>query len=111
MTTTNRVTATIANVFAMTGAVRLYDMRGDLSLEDRVEITTQPERSRLRCRDIMTRDLAVATRDTTLSEVARMMKQEDTGVIPVVEYDAQAGNGRSEGPKENMKAAITRAAN
>jgi CBS domain-containing protein len=43
----------------------------------------------------MTRDLAVATRDTTLPEVALMMKQEDTGVIPVVEYDAQ-GNGRTE---------------
>src|ERR1044072_2680523 len=55
-----------------------------------------PERSRLRCRDIMTRDLAVATRDTTLPEVALMMKQEDTGVIPVVEYDAQSGNGRTE---------------
>jgi CBS domain-containing protein len=39
----------------------------------------------------MTRDLAVATRDTTLREVALMMKQEDTGVIPVVDYD---GNGR-----------------
>jgi CBS domain-containing protein len=39
----------------------------------------------------MTRDLAVATRDTTVREVALMMKQEDTGVIPVVDYD---GNGR-----------------
>jgi CBS domain-containing protein len=38
----------------------------------------------------MTRDLAVATRDSTLREVALMMKQEDTGVIPVVDYD---GNG------------------
>lgn len=53
------------------------------------------ERSRLRCRDIMTRDLAVATRDTTLPEIALMMKQEDTGVIPVVEYDVQ-GNGREQ---------------
>ncbi len=55
-----------------------------------------PERSRLRCRDIMTRDLAVATRDTTLPEVALMMKQEDTGVIPVVEYDTHSGNGKTE---------------
>ena len=55
---------------------------------------TRPEtRSRLRCRDIMTRDLAVATRDTTLREVAIMMKQEDTGVIPVVDYDGN-GNGK-----------------
>ena len=54
-----------------------------------------PERSRLRCRDIMTRDLVVATRDTLLREVAEMMKQEDTGVIPVVEYPTTAGNGRT----------------
>ena len=50
-------------------------------------------RSRLRCRDIMTRDLAVATRDATLREVGIMMKQEDTGVIPVVDYDGN-GNGK-----------------
>jgi CBS domain-containing protein len=42
-------------------------------------------RSHLRCRDIMTRDVTVAHRDTSLEEVARLMKQEDTGVIPVVE--------------------------
>jgi CBS domain-containing protein len=33
----------------------------------------------------MTRDVTVAARDTTLEEVARMMRDEDTGVIPVVE--------------------------
>jgi CBS domain-containing protein len=44
-----------------------------------------PSRSHLRCRDIMTRDVTVAMRDTTLEEVARMMRDEDTGVIPVVE--------------------------
>ncbi len=42
-------------------------------------------RSHVRCRDIMTRDVTVAMRDTTLEEVARMMRDEDTGVIPVVE--------------------------
>jgi CBS domain-containing protein len=42
-------------------------------------------RSHLRCRDIMTRDVTVAGRETTLEEVARMMRDEDTGVIPVVE--------------------------
>ena len=42
-------------------------------------------RSHLRCRDIMTRDVTVAARATTLEEVARMMRDEDTGVIPVVE--------------------------
>src|SRR5919202_1406664 len=44
-------------------------------------------RSHLRCRDIMTRDVTVATRATTLGEVAKMMRDEDTGVIPVVEQD------------------------
>jgi len=79
----------------------LYDVRGDLSTnrwrerEYRGSERTA-ERSRLRCRDIMTRDLAVATRDTAVVEVALMMKQEDTGVIPVVEYDVTPGNGRSE---------------
>lgn len=42
-------------------------------------------RSHVRCRDIMTRDVTVATRATTLQEVAKMMKDEDTGVIPVVD--------------------------
>jgi CBS domain-containing protein len=44
-----------------------------------------PTRSHMRCRDIMTRDVTVAGRATTLEEVARMMRDEDTGVIPVVE--------------------------
>jgi len=43
----------------------------------------------------MTRDLVVATRDTTLREVARMMKEEDTGVIPVVDYEVPGGNGKT----------------
>jgi CBS domain-containing protein len=56
----------------------------------------------VRCRDIMTRDVTVATRETTLQEVAAMMRDEDTGVIPVVErQDAQsteaaAGDGRND---------------
>ncbi len=43
-------------------------------------------RSHVRCRDIMTRDVTVATRNNTLQEVASMMRNEDTGVIPVVEH-------------------------
>ncbi len=82
----------------------LDDVRGDISggrWRDREHYAA--DRSRLRCRDIMTRDLIVATRDTTLVEVARMMKQEDVGVIPVVEYDVPAGNGRSENPDRNYE--------
>jgi CBS domain-containing protein len=71
----------------------LYDIRGDLSPRYSTRSHAQT-RSRLRCRDIMTRDLAVATRDTTPREVAIMMKQEDTGVIPVVDYDANGGENR-----------------
>lgn len=72
----------------------LEEIRGDLSTgRDRERYGA--ERSRLRCRDVMTTDLAVATRDTRLAQVALMMKQEDTGVIPVVEYDVMGGNGRT----------------
>ena len=83
------------------GRSSLFDIRGDLgrSRDYSRDYRREPERSRLRCRDIMTRDLAVATRDTTQVEVARMMKQEDTGVIPVVDYDTPSGNGRTEGEK------------
>src|SRR5689334_7466713 len=73
----------------------LYDIRGDLGTGQQRDRYTA-ERSRLRCRDIMTKDLAVATRDTRLVQVALMMKQEDTGVIPVVDYDVMSGNGRSD---------------
>src|SRR5690349_10809044 len=73
----------------------LYDIRGDLGTGRQRDRYTA-ERSRLRCRDIMTKDLAVATRDTRLVQVALMMKQEDTGVIPVVDYDVMSGNGRAD---------------
>ena len=81
----------------------LYEGRGDLGTGRWRDREYAPERSRLRCRDIMTRELVVATRDTTVVEVSRMMKQEDVGVIPVVEYDAPAGNGRSEGAERNYQ--------
>ncbi len=74
----------------------LYDIRGDLGTGRWGGEQRSTDRSRLRCRDIMTRDLAVANRDTMISEVALLMKQEDTGVIPVVEYDVRPGNGNAE---------------
>lgn len=79
----------------------LYDLRGDVSPRYAPRQYAEP-RSRLRCRDIMTRDLAVATRDTTLREVAMMMKQEDTGVIPIVDYDAN-GNGKARADERNYE--------
>jgi CBS domain-containing protein len=71
----------------------LDEIRGDLGT-GRGRDRYTAERSRLRCRDIMTKDLAVAMRQTPITQVALMMKQEDTGVIPVVDYDT-VGNGRS----------------
>ena len=72
----------------------LDDLRGDLSTRRRDD-RYGSDRSRLRCREIMTKDLAVAQKDTPVTQVALMMKQEDTGVIPVVEYDVMGGNGRT----------------
>jgi CBS domain-containing protein len=55
-------------------------------------------RSHVRCRDIMTRDVTVATRETSLLDVAAMMRDEDTGVIPVVErYDTESKEGNGSG--------------
>lgn len=66
---------------------------GDMDYQPRSRYGEAAARSRLRVRDIMTRNLAVATRDTSLHDVARMMKEEDTGVIPVVEFRSKGGNG------------------
>ena len=44
-------------------------------------------KTRLRCRDIMTKNLTTAAREMTLQAVARMMKDGDFGVLPVVEKD------------------------
>ncbi|MFL6211157.1 MAG: CBS domain-containing protein [Pyrinomonadaceae bacterium] len=64
-------------------------------------------RSHVRCRDIMTRDVTVATRVTTLGEVAKLMRDEDTGVIPVVELDDASlleGNGKAQdAPRVNNR--------
>ncbi len=63
-------------------------------------------RSHVRCRDIMTRDVTVATRDTTLQEVAVLMRDEDTGVIPVVEpVDATVRAGQTDDSRRNERGA------
>lgn len=76
-----------------------YENRRPERFDDRFVERRPPARSRLRCRDIMTRDVTVAWRETTLREVAAMMRDDDTGVIPVVEQmnvdaqDADSGAG------------------
>lgn len=42
-------------------------------------------RARMRCSEIMTRDVKTATRDMQLREVAVMMREGDVGSVPVVE--------------------------
>jgi CBS domain-containing protein len=45
----------------------------------------------MKVRDIMTSDVVTAGADTTLEEIATMMKSEDTGAIPVVEENELLG--------------------
>lgn len=54
--------------------------------------TRGPMRSHLRCRDIMTRDVITCFRTTPIHEVARLMRDEDIGSLPVL-----ADDGRLEG--------------
>lgn len=70
---------------------------GGGSARGRGEARRGATRSHVRCRDIMTRDVTVATRDTTLEDVARLMKNEDTGVIPVVDRGETPANTSSMG--------------
>lgn len=51
-----------------------------------------PQRSHLRCRDIMTRNVTTCRRDTPIAQVARIMRDEDIGAVPVI-----AGDGKLEG--------------
>src|SRR5205085_11604100 len=56
-------------------------------------------RAHVRSGDIMTRDVTVGTRATTLAEVAKLRRDEDTGVIPVVEIGEAAmleGDGKAQ---------------
>lgn len=43
------------------------------------------ENARRRCREIMTRNVKTASREMTLTEVARLMREGDMGAMPVVE--------------------------
>lgn len=45
----------------------------------------------MRVREIMTKDVATATLDSTVEDVAAMMKEDDTGAIPVLDDGELAG--------------------
>jgi CBS domain-containing protein len=76
--------------------------RDEASYQPAYRYDERLSRSRLRVRDIMTRELAVATSDTTLRVVAGMMKDEDTGVIPVVEFRPNGGNAKTEADERRL---------
>jgi CBS domain-containing protein len=48
-----------------------------------------PSRSHLRCRDVMTRKVTTCRRDAPITEVARLMRDEDVGAIPVIDDDGK----------------------
>lgn len=48
-----------------------------------------PSRSHLRVRDVMTRNVTTARRDTPATEVARLMRDEDVGAIPIIDDDGK----------------------
>src|SRR5207253_6165642 len=49
-------------------------------------------------------ELAVAVRDNTLYQAACMMKDEDTGVVPVLDYaQPQTGNGGNGDPNRRER--------
>lgn len=45
----------------------------------------------MKVRDVMTTDVATATPETTLEDIATMMRDEDTGAIPVLDGDQLVG--------------------
>jgi len=47
--------------------------------------------SRMRCREIMTKNVRTATRDMTLREVAALMRDGDMGAVPVVDEGKLVG--------------------
>jgi CBS domain-containing protein len=79
-----------------TGAGARYDENygRDYSRSDRQQwreagFNQGPRRSHLRCRDIMTRDVTTCHRDTPIIEVARIMRDEDVGALPVLGLDGK----------------------
>jgi CBS domain-containing protein len=48
-----------------------------------------PQRSHIRCRDIMTRNVTTCRPDTPIFEVARIMRDEDIGSLPVIGEDGK----------------------
>lgn len=50
------------------------------------EINTAAK-ARIKCREIMTKNVSTATSDATLQDVAKLLRDGDIGILPIVEKD------------------------
>lgn len=57
--------------------------------ETRGSYNRRPTRSHLRARDVMTRNVITCRRNTPIVEVARLMRDEDVGAVPVIDEDGK----------------------
>ena len=46
-------------------------------------------KARIKCREIMTKNVSTATMDTSVQEVAQILKDGDIGILPIVEADSK----------------------
>ena len=44
-------------------------------------------KARIKCREIMTKDVSTANRDATLQDVAKLLRDGDIGILPIVDED------------------------
>ena len=49
--------------------------------------TIMAAKSRIKCRKIMTKNVSTATREATLQDVAKLLRDGDIGILPIVEDD------------------------
>jgi len=49
--------------------------------------TNTAAKARIKCREIMTKNVSTATSDATLQDVSRLLRDGDIGILPIVEKD------------------------
>jgi CBS domain-containing protein len=60
-----------------------------MSLAPHWRFYTEQEVVSMKAKDIMTKDPATVTPNTTVREAARLMQQENTGILPVIQDDSK----------------------
>src|SRR5258708_9019081 len=71
--------------------VRMPRVRIATRRERRVGVQPNSEGGLMNVSDVMSRDVTIATPNDTVQKVARIMKEQDTCVLPVRENDRLAG--------------------